>query len=368
MNCVAEQRVNFKPGRPRQIVSMSCFVVAVLAFVSLAACQTTAALKPVSCQVETGIPGPEDFALDARATGGPRLIVSSQQRRGASVDGIMPFDGALFAVPLHQGRLGEAQRLSISNRDDVAFHPVGIDLRVQADGSRRLYVANRLVPGRSVVEIYELRALQLIFRQRLASPLLVSANDLVALDDDALYVSNDFLGPSWRMPFDVLFGLPSGNIVAYRDGHWSQAVSGIAYANGLILSPAQDHLYVAAMRGGGVLDFLRDPATGALGDAPKLLKVPGGVDNLQWEDGHWLNLTSHQDLLGIAESLNDPSRRVASHAYRLDVRSGALQILFADDGQQVSIASTAWRVGDRLILGQLIEDGLVSCPVAEQQP
>lgn len=329
-------------------------------------CASVPAAPAGSCQLETGIPGPEDLVLDEFAKQGPRLIVSSQQRRAHDAAGVMRFTGGLFSLPLlrvgnKSAQLGEAQRLLLRNRDDLAFHPVGLDLRVQADGSRRLYVVNRPAPGRSVVEIYELRDRQAIFRQRLEDPLLVSANDLVALDDDELYVTNDLIGPAWRASLDTLLGLAVGNVVHYRQGQWQLVIDHLAFANGITLSPAGDHLYVAEMRAGTVRDYSRDPVTGRLNAKARVFRVPGNVDNLSWENSTWLNVASHPDLLALAASMDDVNKRAPTQTYRLNIKTGELRPLFFDDGQQVSAASVAMRVGDRVILGQLLDDGVANC-------
>ena len=347
------------------LISLSYIALSVSALVCLG-CATTPHATPAKCQFETGIPGPEDFVLDAQARGGPRLIVSSQQRRIVDKEGAPRFAGALFSVPLLQVndkslRLGEAQRLQMRNRDDLAFHPVGMDLHLQADGSRRLYVINRASPGRSLIEIFEIHDNEALFRQRLEDPLLVSANDLVALDDDELYVSNDLTSPSWRASLDTLLAVPTGNVVHYRSGQWRVVIDKLAFANGITTSAAGDHLYVAEMRGKAVLDFPRDLHKGDLAPLRRSFSIPGNVDNISREDGPWLDVAAHPDLLALAASFDDADKRAPSRAYRLNVRTGALQPLFADDGRQVSAASVAMRFGNQVILGQLLEDGLANC-------
>lgn len=339
-------------------------------FVLAASCASVPAAPSDSCQLETGIPGPEDFALDEFAPGGSRLIISSQQRRAHDDSGALRFAGALFSLPLlsvghHSVQFGAAQRLVLRNRDDLAFHPVGLDLHLQPDGRRRLYLVNRAAPGRSVIEIYEVRGKEALFRQRLERPLLLSANNLVALDDDELYVTNDLTGPQWRSSLDTLLAVPSGNVLRYHDGRWTVVVKGLAFANGIAISAAGDHLYVAEMRAGTLHDYSRDPLTGRLQQQARTFTVPGNMDNLSWENSSWLNVASHPDLLALAGSMDNANKPAPSQAYRLNVHTAELRPLFADDGQQVSAASVALRIGDRVILGQLLDDGVANCRVIQ---
>ncbi len=336
-------------------------LVLVGAFALLAACRTVAPAPEGACQIVSGLPGPEDFDLDADWGEHGRLIVSLQERRLRQDGGQRP-PGALAWVPLKTGgRLGEARRFVVENRDDLAFHPHGISLARQPAGDLRLYVINHLAEDRHPIEIYELRADRLVFRQRLESPLLTSPNDLIALADDELYVSID---RSHRGPLSYLEGAvswPGGKLLHHRAGRWRVAIEGVAYANGVAVNGAGDRLYLAAVREEGVREIARDPSTGALGETLRFLAVGSGVDNLMWERPGVLNVAAHPDVLAFVRHVSSADSHSPSEVYRIDLATGGVTRIFTDDGSSVDAASTARVVRGRVLLGQVYDPELASC-------
>lgn len=330
--------------------------------VSLAACARQPAPHPRACQRVQGLPGAEDFALDL-AHPPPRLLVSSQERRTRGDDGAPLAGGQIAAVELGDEGLGPARPLILRNRDTTPFHPHGIDVWTTATGETRLFVINHVNRDTHLIEEFGVLDDALVFRRRLQHTLMHSPNDLVVAGDDELYVSNDRGLPASLMLVEGALGLPCGNLVHYRQGQWTVLVEGVAYANGLEIDVTGEHLYLAAVRENRVREYPRDPGSGALGEMSRHFDLGSGVDNLLWMDSRTLIAAAHPDMLVFARHATDAGLRAPSQIFRIDVEDASVRRLFEDDGHKVSAASTGWVHGGRVIMGQVFDDGVVSCAI-----
>lgn len=355
-----------------------------------------------SCWTLATVTGPEDFVVD-RSQGTPRLLVSSRNIDDPSTrDGIdaVTLDGA--------GRTLPARRLYLADRDDCSFHPHGISLvrgELNADGAPGrpwlLYVINHhdereaspaagcvkgAEPGtRPVsVEVFRVGASELTFVQRLAAPaVLTHANDLVALSDGEVWITNP-PPTSLGVLRESLFGHGDSKVVHFDCDHldettlrcpdtaesWSVAwdggrfVNGIAYAEGA--DGASDHLYVASSLGQAIHRF-RVAEDGTLTEEDPPIDVDGMPDNLTWLG------PGHRTLLA---ALHPDRRRFLQHSVRHHVRSPSrvvavdllassgtanAPVIFDDDGRLVSAASTAACVDGDLILGQVYGAHVLRC-------
>ena len=175
----------------------------------------TGDLPASECRATHGVPGPEDLELDLRDARGPRLIVSSQEQRQSP----RPM-GTIFSVPLAaDGTLGTPKAFELVARDARPFHPHGISL--VAGAPSLLYVINHVTDAEHAIEVFEIEGDRLLFRPPpLTSDLLTTPNDLVALPDGHVYVTNSGAGRSLGGLLTALLGLRRGNVVHHHGGRW----------------------------------------------------------------------------------------------------------------------------------------------------
>jgi arylesterase/paraoxonase len=299
------------------------------------------------CEMARGMPGPEDIELDAGDARGPRLIVSSHERRRKDTT------GALFGVPLVNGALGAPRPLELVDRDDVPFRPHGISL-VAAAGPPRLYVVNHVTGADHAIEVFEIDGDRLRFRRRLAHPLLTAPNDVVALPDGEVYVTNT------GSPLAMLLGFRWGNVAHFDGERWAIAAEGIGFANGLAVNAAGDRVYVAGFGDQAIHEYPRNPDTGALEERLRAITVGSGVDNLTWADDHTLMVAAHPKLFAFLRHARNPASRSPSEVYAVDVGDARVTRYPVD---AVSAASTAILYQGRLYLGQVFDDAVVACPL-----
>jgi arylesterase/paraoxonase len=317
------------------------------------------------------IPGPEDIAIDHAAG---IAFVASQQRLSATGKllevGELP-GGAIFALDLNHEPLAP-RRLTHQEALGVPFHPRGCSLYCGAPGVRRLLVVSDRAAADHVVEVFDIDGDQLRHVRTVADPEhLISPNDLVALDGDRFYVTNDHGARSLLLrSLEDLCGLP-WSTVAFWDGHGCHTVAkGIAFANGMALDPARGRLYVAATRSKKIHAYAWDA-----GDPAKELTdfdpidLPGCPDNLEWdEDGHlWIG--ADPSFIKLALYAAGMSPTAPSLVLRLRFDGGIpphVEEVWRDDtGEIISASSVAAVHGKgptrRLLIGQPFGNHLLDC-------
>lgn len=314
-----------------------------------------------NCATVIGLPGPEDMALDVSGGRTPRLIVSLQERRKYNPGGEFLEPGSIVMVPLENGYPGTPRKFNVLNRDDFPFHPHGIDL-VETRSGLLLYVINHALQTNHSIEVFRVDADNLVFLNRLRSSYLVHPNDLVALADGQLYVSNDSLQTGLLLNmFGNFFSLGWSNVVRYDPftRSWAIAVSGLNFANGVEVR--EDRLYVAATIDEGIHEYRRDPVTGQVFEKVNYYDVNSGVDNLTWADDTHLLVAAHPDIYAFLDHVEDAESHSPSEVYRVDVFSGKIDRVFADDGALIDASSTAIQWNNRLYISQVFDPELLHC-------
>ncbi|HMB07975.1 MAG TPA: SMP-30/gluconolactonase/LRE family protein [Isosphaeraceae bacterium] len=240
------------------------------------------------------IPAPEDITIDHAAG---VAFVSSQRRRDEKTGKILtrPEDqpgGAIVALDL-RGEQVTKRLLMDQDALGFPFHPHGLSLFCGTNGERRLLVINHRGSDDHAVEAFDVEG----GRLRHAGTVrdrehLIGPNDLVALDGDRFYVTNDH--GTRRALLQLLesgAALPWSTVVFYDGGRFHTVAKRIEMANGIALDHARRRLYVAAFRSKRIYDYAwdaGDPARELID--PAVIDLPGCPDNLEWdEDGNlWI--------------------------------------------------------------------------------
>lgn len=301
--------------------------------------------------------GTEDFDYDRR---GGRLLVSAQDRRRQCKGRPRP-QGAIWAVPMAEGRVGTPYRLEILPAPPAPFHPVGLSL--WDGGDRRLvFVVNR-PPGRAApptVEVFELKDRALQSLSSIARAELRRPNGIVAAGPDEVYVSND-----GRTRFDLLdglakaVGLRTGNVLRCTSKGCTEVARRIAFANGLVVSEDGSRLYVAAFGEKRIRVFERRK-DGSLGAEREAISLRSHPDNLKWEDraAGLLNVACHRSGWATFRHLRDPERHAPSEGFRVRVSESAPPEELFGPGERLSAASTALVIDRKVFVSFLVEDGI----------
>ncbi len=243
----------------------------------------------------------------------------------------------------------------------LSFRPHGIDLVRFLDGKQRLFVvlhgSERNAPWQGIAR-YRVTPKELIFEQLFEHPLLVSPNDVVALPDGSFYVSNDAGVRGNRS--ELVWKLHRSNVVYRRaDGSWKVVADKLAYANGLHL--ADKKLYVTATRDNALFVYERYD-DGSLGTRRKIASIRGADNIMPLADA--LLVTSHPKGLAFLRHARDPKKPSPTVVYRV-AADDSITPVFVDSGANVSAAATAAVVNERLLMGQVFNDGMLSCDATD---
>lgn len=307
------------------------------------------------CRSVSGVVGPEDLELARRSR---TLFISSDARAD---EGAAAGAGHLYAWETGQPGARPVP-LAVAERE---FHPHGLGVFEEADGSVALFVVNHPTDSVSTtIERFTWRSGRLEHQATLRDPALINGNDVLALDGRRFYVTVDHgYREAWKRKLELYSRSGHGKVLFYDGARFQVVADGISYANGLALSADGLRLFVASMTKNQLLVFVRDPRTNAL-RLDDTIALPGGPDNVQLglDGALWVGV--HPNLFALKAYSRDRARRSPSRVLRvLPPFDGSARVreVFADRGERLASATTAIDLGERLVLGAVFDDHMLDC-------
>jgi arylesterase/paraoxonase len=309
------------------------------------------------CEPVSGMPGAEDITFH------PTLgyaYVSSDDRRATQAG--RPVQGGIYRYD----PAGSAPPVLLTGGFTQAFHPHGLGLFVAPDGTQTLYVVNHAAPGQHQVERFEVGADgMLVHRQTLRDAALVSPNDVVPVDAERFYVTNDHHFPPGAMQVvEDYLQLAMGNVLYFDGQGFREVIRDTAYANGINRSADGRQVYLAQALGRSLTIYARDAESGAL-TASRTVPLGSGPDNIEVDAQGHLWLGTHPKLLDFAAHANDASgaTRAPAQVLRLKPSGDSLEVeeVFLDDGRQTAGTAVAAVSGKWMLLGPVFEKDFLRC-------
>ncbi len=315
------------------------------------------------CVPVTGFPGPEDIVIDR--TGGTALISFTDRR--AAMAGTAHNAGIISYSLTTPG----AKPVRVKTDFKGVFTPHGIHLYRAPDGTKFLFAVNMGMDshffestGSSTVEIFAYRDGSLYHRGTVTGAELSSPNDILAVGPRQFYVSIDHGATSaLGKKLENYLQLPISHILYYDGRRFIKAAGGIAYANGIAISPDGATLYVGATVGRKVHVYARNVQTGGLTEKESV-PLGTGVDNLDVDEDGSIWAGCHPKLLSFVAHSKDAARRSPSEVVRirpLEKGGYAVGRMYLNDGAELSgsSAAAAWR--DRLLVGAVYDGRFLDC-------
>lgn len=316
-----------------------------------------------TCHVVGGPIGPEDITIHPR-TG--VAYVSASDRRAVKAGHAAP--GAIWAYDLNTP---DAKPVNLTPHADARFQPHGISLWAGPDGRDALFVVNHPVdgdtPAANAIEIFDVTENGLLHRATLTDPLLVMPNDVVAVGLDRFYVTNTHAHPPGTMQtIETYLQMKGAQVIFYGPGGFRPAITDLVFPNGINASPDGRMLYVASTTGRNVRVYDRDPGSEALafrGTVP----LGSGPDNIEVDAAGNLWIAAHPKLLRVEAHRDDPTTLSPSQVLRVSP-GGKVDEIYLDDGSTISGSSVAAVRGNRLLIGEIFDEGFLDCTLQEAAP
>lgn len=301
-----------------------------------------------TCSTISGPVGAEDLVIDRDAG---LVYVSSHDRRNKSAQ------GAIYVFP--EADPAQIHQLPLTGFAGH-FAPHGIDLFVDAQGSRHLFVVDHGDGDRILRFLVTDAGLQL--EQTITDKLIYSPNDVAAAGLDEIYVSNDSKTHPGTLTalLEALFRQKSGNLVHVKDGTAQVVSQKMAYGNGVALADHGHKLYFAATLDQTIYEYDRNPKTGAL-TLVSPIRVGTGVDNLDVDETGNIWVGAHPRLLDFVAHAKNPDKSAPSQVLLLDPAKHSIKEVYLSDDPKFSAVSVAARHKQHLYLGAVFDAGVKNC-------
>jgi arylesterase/paraoxonase len=313
-----------------------------------------------TCRAVRGAGGPEDIAIDSKDK---IAFVSATDRPARSKGKPSPRDGLYSYAYTQSG--AELVKLSGTPQD---FHPHGISLYRAPEGGLTLMAVNHRMDETNTVDIFSVEiengAINLTEVGSIGGGILVSPNDVVAVDEDRFYVVNDHLSKTdlgrW---LDDNLVLPRTNILYFDGVKFIEVANGLNFPSGAALSADGRYLYVPEAYPRTLLTFERNPFTGQLKQV-NTLSIPSNLDDADVAADGSVWVGSHPKAFAMAKFRDDPSKPAPSEVFRVAVKDGVPQtasLIYANMGDQIGGSSVGATADGHLLIGSPFDDKILDC-------
>ncbi|MEW7292286.1 SMP-30/gluconolactonase/LRE family protein [Aquimarina sp. 2304DJ70-9] len=261
--------------------------------------------------------------------------------------------GGLYILELKSGNF-DITNLTASLKKPFAPHGISM---IKKDSTYTIMAINHTLEGHSI-EVFSLYNGNLIHKRTITDPSLKSPNDIVLIDENRFYVTNDHgYTKGIGKFFEEYGGLSVSNVVYFDGEKFIEVADGIAYANGINFDPKRNLLYVASPRGfeikvysrnkDGLLDFIEDIPCGT------------GVDNIEIDNEGHLWSGAHPNLLRFKAYAQGKENTAPSEVIKVTYREKneySVEKIYVNDGEMMSGSSSATAFGDLILTGNVMDD------------
>jgi arylesterase/paraoxonase len=297
------------------------------------------------------LPGAEDITVGAVDS---FAIVSSTKR--TSYPSTKEEQGGLYLMELKSGDFN-IEPLTASYTK--AFAPHGISM-LKKDSVYHLLAINHTEQGHSI-EVFSLKNSVLSHQKTLSDKTMVSPNDVVMIDENRFYFTNDHGHTKglFRLLEDY-GGLPRSNVIYYDGNSFREVANGISYANGINFDPKRNLIFVASARKFLVKVYKRD----SKGSLEFIEDIPcgTGVDNIEFDEDGNLWLGGHPNLLRFAAYNKGKEAHSPSEIIKIQYRGTkdySVETVYLEDGTTMSASSVAAPFGDLILAGNVKDEAFL---------
>lgn len=310
------------------------------------------------CTARTSLTGAEDITINQQS--GTAYFATDERNHYLKYGENVDENGLLWSFDLTDPA---AEPVAINANYPQTFHPHGISL-LQENGLNYLFVVNHITTTDHQIDVFELSSpTEAKLLKTIQFPLLVSPNDVHALSLNHMLVTNDHGSPRHTIgeKLEDLFRLAKGNLVEYKEGTSEVIIDELYMANGITTSPDQKTVYLAESTGRRIGAYSKNEK--GYWEVDTYIEIDAMPDNLEWDTKGNLLVASHPSAFDFSVHTFDPSIPSGSIAHEIDVATGETNVLYSDDGEQISGSSVLARYQDQLLIGSVFDDKFLHCRI-----
>jgi len=281
------------------------------------------------------------------------VLISATDR---VIDPLIEEKGGLFLVDI---KANNFQSIPLTNNFNQAFAPHGISF-FKKDNTYTVMAINHTNEGHSI-EVFELQDKNLKYIKTLKHPSMIQPNDLVMVDENRFYFTNDHKYTKGFGNFvEEYFGLTIANIVYFDGNDYQEVATGIAYANGINYDKRRELLYVASPRHFVVKVYSRkkDGSLSFIEDIP----CGTGVDNIEIDEEGSLWIGAHPNLIGFSVYAKGKMEISPSEIIKVIYRgTGDYEVekVYVEHGEHMSGSSVAATLGNLIFAGSVMDEDVL---------
>jgi arylesterase/paraoxonase len=246
--------------------------------------------------------------------------------------------------------------IPLTNAINQSFAPHGISF-FKKDSTYQVMAINHTSQGHSI-EVFELQGNNLEHIKTLRHPSMIRPNDLVIVDENRFYFTNDHrYTKGFGKLVEEYIGLALSNVVYFDANDYREVAKGIAYANGINYDRKRNLLYVASPRHflvkvysikqDGSLSFVEDIPCGT------------GVDNIELDQEGNLWIGSHPNLLKFSAYAKGKQAISPSEIIKIIYRGPgdySVEKVYVEDGHEMSGSTVAATLGNLIFAGNVMDE------------
>lgn len=261
--------------------------------------------------------------------------------------------GALYLMNLDTQ---EFNTVLLTQSFNQPFAPHGITM-LKKDSTYTIMAINHTTTGHSI-EVFGLVNNSLSFKKSITHASLKSPNDLVMLNENQFYFTNDHgYTEGIGKVFEEYLGLAVSNVIYFDGNEFTEVAKGIAYANGINFDPTRNLVYVASPREFAIKVYTRneDGTLAFIEDIP----CETGVDNIEIDQNGNLWTAGHPNLLRFKSYAKGKKDTAPSEILKITYRGKndyTVEQIYVNDGSEMSGSSVATSFKNLVLTGNVMDD------------
>ena len=297
---------------------------------------------------KVSIDGVEDITINQKEG---FAILSSTKRK--NLPPVEQENGDLYLIDLKNM---ESKPILLTQNFDKPFAPHGISIYTK-DSITTIAVVNHTTNG-EYIELFKLTSSKLTHHKTLHNDLIIAPNDIVLLDEETFYFTNDHMYKNGFMRFiEEFLGLSFSNVIFYDGKKFKEAAKGISYANGINFEKDKNLVFVASPRKFKIKVYEKQPNNSLT--FIEDIYCGSGVDNIEFDTDNNLWVGAHPNLLQFMSYSNSYHSITPSEIIKIQYfKKGDYKVetIYLEKGEEMSGSTVAAPFENLILMGNVMDE------------